>query len=192
MRYKHLRLLVPMFCLFFVLPIALKADIHDRKTIITFGSTVEIPGVVLLKGTYVFKLYDSPSDRSIVQIFNEEQNHVYATVLAMPSYRENPPDKTDVTFWERAENSPQAVKSWFYPGDVYGLEFVYPKAQALRISMHNKGRVLSFATEMPTTTITELEKASIVAVARNQKEVPIALLQPEQSLAVLKESASKH
>jgi hypothetical protein len=190
MRYKHLRLLVSMFCLFFVLPTALKADIHDRKTILTFSGAVEIPGHVLVKGTYVFKLYNSPSDRSIVQIFNESQDHVYATVLAMPSYRENPPDKTDVTFWERAENSPQAVKSWFYPGGVYGLEFVYPKWQAAKISMRNNAPVLALDTDVPGT-VSSLEKAAVIVVAPNQKEVPVALAQPKLRLAALNEGTQK-
>ncbi len=28
---------------------------------------------------------------------------------------------------ERPAGGPEAVKSWFYPGDNYGFEFVYPK-----------------------------------------------------------------
>jgi len=45
-----------------------RADQWDRKTIVTFNDSVEIPRQVLPAGTYVFKLADSPGDRHIVQI----------------------------------------------------------------------------------------------------------------------------
>ena len=53
-----------------VLPRA-TADEWDQKTVFTFGGPVEIPGQVLPAGTYVFKLADSPSDRNIVQVFQQ-------------------------------------------------------------------------------------------------------------------------
>ncbi len=61
-----------------------KADEWDKKTIVTFSAPVELPGVVLPPGTYVFKLADSASDRNIVQVFNKNESHVFATVLAVP------------------------------------------------------------------------------------------------------------
>ena len=51
-------------------PLAAKADEWNKKTTITFNQPVEIPGMVLAPGTYVFELMDSPSDRDVVQIFN--------------------------------------------------------------------------------------------------------------------------
>jgi len=42
------------------------ADEWDQKTIFTFSSPVEIQGQVLERGTYVFKVADSLSDRNIV------------------------------------------------------------------------------------------------------------------------------
>jgi LPXTG-motif cell wall-anchored protein len=73
---------------------------------------------------------DSASNRHIVQIFNEDQNHVYATVLAIPNYRLRVTGKTVITFTERAAGEPPAIKAWFYPGDNFGQEFVYSKRRA--------------------------------------------------------------
>jgi hypothetical protein len=42
-------------------------------------------------------------------------------------YRMKPTDEAVIRFGQRASGSPKAVKAWFYPGDQYGLEFVYPK-----------------------------------------------------------------
>ena len=106
-----------------------RADEWDKLTVLTFNEPVEIPGQVLPAGTYVFKLLDSPSDRNVVQIFTEDQKHLLATVMAIPDYRLEPTGKTVVTFEERASGSPQALHSWFYPGDNSGLGFVYPKSE---------------------------------------------------------------
>ena len=38
------------------------------------------------------------------------------------------PDKTFITFSERSSNAPEALRLWFYPGDNYGIEFIYPKS----------------------------------------------------------------
>jgi hypothetical protein len=108
---------------------AARADIWDKKTIVTFGDSVEVPGQVLPPGTYVFKLADSASDRHIVQIWNEDQTQLLATIRAIPNYRLAPPEKTILEFDERPSDSPMALHSWFYPGDSTGQEFVYPKFQ---------------------------------------------------------------
>ena len=50
--------------------VGVKADQHDKKTIVTFNAPVEIPGKALPVGTYVFKLLDSMGNRNIVQVFD--------------------------------------------------------------------------------------------------------------------------
>jgi len=119
-----------------VLPVA-KADAWDQKTVFTFKNPVEVPGQVLLPGTYVFKLADSSSDRNIVQVFNKNETHLYGTFLAISDYRVKPAGKAIITFDERAANSPEAVKAWFYPGENYGHDFVYPKPKATALAKVN-------------------------------------------------------
>jgi hypothetical protein len=111
-----------------------RADEWNQKTIFTFSGPVEIPGKVLSPGTYVFKLADSQSDRNIVQVFNENENHLYGTYLAIPDYRLQPTGKPVITFEERAAGAPPAVHAWFYPGDNYGHEFVYPKVKTAELA----------------------------------------------------------
>lgn len=107
-----------------------RADAWDKKTIVKFPMSVEVPGKVLEPGTYVFRLVDSPSDRHIVQISNERGNHVYATILAIPNYRLTPTGKSVFSFYEVPVGQPEALRAWFYPGDNYGQEFAYPKSRA--------------------------------------------------------------
>ena len=68
---------------------------------------------------------DSPFDRNIVQVFNQDESRIYATIVAIPDYRLEPSSKTVITLEERPKNSPEAIKEWFYPGDLTGVEFVY-------------------------------------------------------------------
>jgi hypothetical protein len=135
-----------------ILPQA-RADESNQKTVIKFSGPVEIPGQVLSAGTYVFKLAESMADRNVVQVFNKKENHLYGTFLTIPDYRMKPSGKPIVTFEERAAGSPEAVRAWFYPGDDYGHEFVYPKAKAVELAKANHRPVPSMPTELaPNTT----------------------------------------
>ncbi len=161
------------------------ADNWDQKTIFTFSGPVEIPGQVLPAGTYVFKLAGSSSDRNIVQVFNRDQNHLYGTFLAIPDYRLRPADKPIITFDERPAGSPEAVKAWFYPGQNYGHDFVYPKPKAVALAKANNTPVPSMPAElapnttMPTATMKEpqvvaMQSTPLKAEKPTEEEVEIA------------------
>ncbi len=128
---------------------AARADEWNQRTVMTFSSPVEIPGQILPAGTYVFKVADSRASRHIVQVFNKNENHVFGTFLAIPSYRHKPSDKTVIRFEERAAGSPQAIKAWFLPHKTYGHEFVYPKTEALALAKANNAPVPSMIGELP-------------------------------------------
>jgi hypothetical protein len=141
---KGIRIAALSFCLGLLsLPFVQKAhaDERDKKTNVTFNEPVEVPGVVLPAGTYVFKLADSESDRHIIQIFSKDQKHLYATILAISDERLEPTGKTVITFEERAKGAPEAVKAWFYPGEDIGVQFVYPKQRAMEIARNTNEKV---------------------------------------------------
>jgi hypothetical protein len=146
-RIAKIVLLVGLCTVGAMLPQA-KADEFDQKTIFTFSGPVEIPGKALGAGTYVFKLADSISDRDIVQVFSKDGNKLYGTFLTIPDYRLKPTGKVMITFDERAAGSPEAVKVWFYPGETYGHEFVYPKAKAVELAKMNNTPVASMPQEL--------------------------------------------
>lgn len=119
--------LISLFLALILLPSA-HAEQWDKKTLVTFNDAVEVPGTVLPAGTYVFKLANSASDRRIVQIFTQDQRRLLATIQAVPDYRPQPSDKPMISLEERPSGQPEALNSWFYPGDNYGVHFVYPKS----------------------------------------------------------------
>jgi hypothetical protein len=159
-----------------------------RKSVITFSQPIEIPGVgtqVLPAGTYVIKLLDSRTDRHIVQIFSKDEKHLFATVLAIPNYRLKSTNHTTITFAERGAGSPPAMRAWFYPGDNWGQEFVYPKVRAQQIAKETNQPVLFVPSEMadnivaPVTMASEppvmaLEQAPIMAYKPTGEEAPMS------------------
>ena len=154
------------------------ADDWNRKTVITFSGPVEVPGVgaqTLPAGTYVFKIFDSQSDRHIVQIFNQDETHVFTTILAIPNYRLKTTDKTVISFRERPAGQPEALKAWFYPGRQWGEEFVYAKSRAVELAKETNEPVLATPIELAAAPIEALKTAPIEAV--DPKGEPIELAQ---------------
>jgi len=99
-----------------------------RKTVVNIDKPIEIPGRVLSAGTYVFKIADPDAGQNIVMIYDKDEKHLYATILAIPAYRMEPTSEPVFTFEERSEKSPLALHAWFCPGDNRGYEFRYPSA----------------------------------------------------------------
>ena len=167
---KSLKTLTTAFCLValcvFVVPAA-TADDWNRETVITFSGPVEVPGVgaqTLPAGTYVFKIFDSQSDRHIVQIFNQDKTHVFTTILAIPNYRLKTTDKTVITFSERPAGQPEALKAWFYPGRAWGEEFVYAKSRAVELAKETNEPVLTTPIELASAPIEALKTAPVEAI----------------------------
>jgi hypothetical protein len=151
-----------------------KADEWNQKTIFTFNNPVEIPGQVLSPGTYEFKLADSLSDRNIVMVYSKNEKHFYGFFLAIPDYRLTPSSKPIITFEERAAGAPEAVKAWFYPGENYGHDFVYPKVKAMELAKANNRPVPSMSNELKSNPTKEsLKSAPLTAQQPSQQEVEI-------------------
>lgn len=106
---------------------AIHADEWNKRTIMTVNEPIIAGNKVLKPGTYVWKLMDSPSNRHIVQIFNQSESKLETTVLAIPNYRLQPGGNSQFSFWETPAGVPKAVRAWFYPGDNFGQELPYPK-----------------------------------------------------------------
>lgn len=151
-----------------VLSPRVRADDWNKETIVTFSAPFEIPGgIVLPAGTYVFKLMDSSTNRNIVQIFSEDKTHLHATILAINNYRLQTTDKTVMTFSERAVDSPEAIRSWFYPGMNYGQEFVYPKKRAYELAK---------VTNQPILAMPDMLEAFITKSAKSVNDEPVIAL----------------
>jgi len=119
------------------------ADEWNQETILTFSQPVEIPGHILPAGTYRFILFDSYSDRNIVQIFSSDWSQLYATLFTASSIRQEPTGETAIRFAERPSNQPEAITTWFYPGEVTGHQFIYWGKEARELATDTKRLVLA-------------------------------------------------
>jgi len=121
------------------------------------------------------------SDRHIVQIFNQNENEIYATILALPNVRLKATDSVVITFRETPAGQPLALRAMFYPGREWGEEFVYPKTKAVELAKAVSEPVptLPAAIEeeqgMPEApeVIAELEQAPIFATEPSGEEAPL-------------------
>lgn len=163
-----------------------KADDWNKETVVTFSAPFEIPGgITLPAGTYVFKLMDSSSNRHIVQIFSQDKKQLHATILAINNYRLQTTDKTVMTFSEREVGSPEAIRSWFYPGMNSGQEFVYGKKRAVALAKVTRQPILAMPDQLeaviakPVTSVNDepvvaLKEAPLTAVRPTGEEVEVA------------------
>jgi hypothetical protein len=152
-----------------VLAPSASADTWNKKTIITVNEAIQVPGKVLQPGKYVMKLMESPSNRHIVQIFNEREDQLQTTVLAIPNYRMQPTGKTEFQWWETPAGQPRALRAWFYPGDNFGQEFAYPKNEAVRLAAAADANVPTTYAE----TEAELATAKVGTVDRAGTEMEL-------------------
>lgn len=119
-----------------------RADDSDKLTILTFSKGVQLPGVDLPAGRYRFQLADTQESRRVIKVQSEDGKQL-AMLLTVPNQLRNIPKEPVVLFREAAQGQPDAVKSFNYPGERIGYEFIYPKAQAVIIAHRTHQPVLA-------------------------------------------------
>ena len=112
-----------------VLVPTLKADEENKLTNITIDQSIDVQGTVLPPGSYVMKLLGSPANRTTVLIFNADENHLIATILAIPAYRLQPTGDSKFMFYESKEGHAPALHTWFYPGGQLRLRVSSPQGK---------------------------------------------------------------
>src|SRR5579862_5677509 len=127
------RMVLILGCVLLIAALATGQGLWSKKTTVTFTKAVELPGMILPEGTYVFRLFDSPTSRHVVQVFDANDMILIGTVMAIPNARLTATGDTVMRFNERPRNEPEALRAWFYPENTWGQEFVYPKAKAAEI-----------------------------------------------------------
>jgi hypothetical protein len=151
------------------------ADEWNQATKVTFSEPIEIPGRVLSAGTYWFTLLNDDTDRNIIQIWNVDRTQLLATILTVPDYRLQPKGRTVIKFEERPSSTPEALEAWFYPGDNYGHEFVYPETKAKELAKKIGRPVLSMRDDL---------SSNITKPAKSAKEPSVVALKHAQVEAV--------
>jgi hypothetical protein len=143
---KRVRLIAIAFTLAILAVVASRVTAQEsnvsEKTFLTFSGAVEMPGVTLEPGTYVFKLADTPS-RNVVQVWDKDEKNMIGHWTFVQTERSRVTDENVVMFKETREGATPAVQFWYFPNEKIGKEFIYPKDQAERIAARTGVKVRS-------------------------------------------------
>ena len=144
----------------------------DKRTLFTFSGPVTLPGVTLPAGQYLFRLADPNSSSKVVQVLNADGTKPYGLFFTISAERLEPASSPEVRFMETASGTPAAIRTWWYPGERSGYEFIFPKEQARRLAIGASQPVLT--TDAQTTTTEQTNTAELSRVGSSGQETDVS------------------
>jgi hypothetical protein len=147
-----------------------RAQPVDKRTFFTFSGPVEVPGVALPPGKYLFRIADTGG--KVVQVLSADGKTPYAMFFSLPAERVTPASEPEVRFIETPPGTPPAIKTWWYPGETTGREFIYPKEQAQRLARGASEPVLT--TQRQSTTAEQTNTGDLSRVASSGGETKVS------------------
>ena len=97
-----------------------------RATYFTFSRSVQLPGVTLPAGTYVFEVANAGSLSNVVLVRSRDRSKVYAFKMTHMVYRPSSRNlEAAITFGETSAGNPPPVKAWYPQSETTGREFIY-------------------------------------------------------------------
>jgi len=144
----------------------------DKRTLFTFSGPVALPGVTLPAGQYLFRLADPNSSSKVVQVLNADGTKPYGLFFTIAAERLEPASSPELRFMETASGMPAAIRTWWYPGERRGYEFIFPKEQARRLAMGAGQPVLT--TDAQTTTTEQTNTAELSRVGSSGQETDVS------------------
>jgi hypothetical protein len=152
-----------------------RADSYDKRTVFTFNRPISLPGVTLPAGDYLFRIVDTETNRKVIQVLSGDGKTPYAMLHSIPEIRRDASENPEVRFMETAKGQPSAIKTWWYPGERTGYEFIYPKDQARNLAKVVAEPVLTTKVETAKPQEAELER-----ITPSGEEVPVPVVaEPE-------------
>ena len=144
----------------------------DARTEFTFNQPVELPGVTLPPGTYVFRFVDGTTGRKVMQVqAKDASSKTYGMFMTINAQRPRASDDAELRFLETPAGQPAAVKTWWYPGNTIGREFIYPKSQAVRLAKATNQTVLT--TTAANVSNDQMQTAALAYVSPTGQDTPL-------------------
>ena len=98
----------------------------SRTTYFTFSGTVQMPGVALAAGTYIFEVVNPYGGSDVVRVISRDRKKTYLMRLTRAverPWRGNL--DASITLGETAAGAPPKVKAWYPQNETRGREFIY-------------------------------------------------------------------
>jgi len=144
---------------------------NNNSVYFTFSQPVTLPQVTLPAGRYLFELANLDGNRNVVVVYSGDRLKHLATLMTIPTLRADFPNDAEVRFMETAANTPRAIRTWWYPGQRTGWEFIYPREQAMTLAKNARQPVLTTASNA---TSEEMKTAALARVDREGQQTTVA------------------
>ena len=98
----------------------------NRTTYFTFSGTVQMPGVALPAGTYIFEVVNPDGGSDVVKVLSRDRKTLHLMRLTRSIERRSGGNlDAAITLGETAAGIPPKVKAWFPQSETRGREFIY-------------------------------------------------------------------
>lgn len=97
------------------------------RVYVEFARPVRVPGATLPPGMYLFVIGTPVGGQNILDVYSADGARLAATCLTIETALPRPRTSTTIDF---PALSPSALRAWFHPANLIGLEFVYSSAEA--------------------------------------------------------------
>jgi hypothetical protein len=110
-----------------VQPAAIAHVTLNRTMYVTFSGRVQLPGVTLDAGTYVFELADPIDAWDVVRVLSRRRDRVYFQGFTQRVERPAGLRRNQVVaLGEAAKGIPAPILIWYPEGESTGRQFIYP------------------------------------------------------------------
>ena len=106
---------------------SIRADESNKETRITINQPLQIQSMLLAPGQYVLKLTEPDAAHGFVSIYSADGARLEGVVMGWSAYRTDAGDKKLFTISQPDGDQPAKLRTWFYPGDNFGVEFSVTK-----------------------------------------------------------------
>ena len=104
-------------------------------------------------------------------VAKDASNKNYGLFQTIMAQRPTSSDEAELRFLETPAGQPAAVKTWWYPGNSIGREFIYPKSQAVRLAKATNQTVLT--TQAENVTSEQMQTSELAYVSPSGQETPL-------------------
>ena len=97
-----------------------------KTTYFTFSKSVQLPGVALPAGTYIFEVVNPFTGSDVVSVLSRDRSKLY--LLRITNRIDRPRTgalKPVVLLGEGPSGNPPPIKAWFPDGETSGRAFIY-------------------------------------------------------------------
>jgi hypothetical protein len=143
----------------------------DKRVIFNFSGPVTLPGVTLPAGSYLFRV--ATPNRDVIQVLSADGTKIYGTFFAIAAHRSAIPEKPELRFMETRTNMPHAIRTWWYPADSTGFEFIYPKNQARVLAKGVGESVLTTKAQTTKTAQTQTDELTRISSTGQESAVDL-------------------